>query len=256
MHPQLTVDRARRLSQLGVIDREVSADHGRPASDRPEMAHRRPVARLARYARRREPDCPRCTGRPLDEPAYSYLLGLYLGDGWLTLGQPGRLRAEHRVLRRLARSPVSREKRDVGGHARVQGIRCPENRHDRGQEHLEALAVLVPAARAWPQAHQKDRARRVAAGDRGAVSGGFRQRAVPFGRLPRCQPGAQDWGGDEHWYEYPRYLFTNNSTDILWLCGQTLDQLGVAWRFSKPNTISVARREAVARLDEFVGPKY
>jgi hypothetical protein len=28
------------------------------------------------------------------------------------------------------------------------------------------------------------------------------------------------------------------------------------WRFSKPNTISVARREAVARLDEFVGPKY
>ncbi|MGZ4435062.1 MAG: hypothetical protein ACXVW7_15755 [Trebonia sp.] len=42
----------------------------------------------------------------------------------------------------------------------------------------------------------------------------------------------------------------------LWLCGQTLDQLGVAWRFSKPNTISVARREAVARLDEFVGPKY
>ena len=44
--------------------------------------------------------------------------------------------------------------------------------------------------------------------------------------------------------------------DILWLCGQTLDQLGVAWRFSKPNTISVARREAVARLDEFVGPKY
>jgi hypothetical protein len=31
---------------------------------------------------------------------------------------------------------------------------------------------------------------------------------------------------------------------------------GVAWRFSKPNTISVARGEAVARLDEFVGPKY
>jgi hypothetical protein len=30
----------------------------------------------------------------------------------------------------------------------------------------------------------------------------------------------------------------------------------VAWRFSKPNTISVAKREAVARLDEFVGPKY
>jgi hypothetical protein len=38
------------------------------------------------------------------------------------------------------------------------------------------------------------------------------------------------------------------------LCGETLDQLGVAWRFSRRNAISVARREAVARLDEFVGP--
>jgi hypothetical protein len=54
----------------------------------------------------------------------------------------------------------------------------------------------------------------------------------------------------------PRYLFGNESADILRLCGETLDRLGVAWRFSRPNTISVARREAVARLDEFVGPKY
>ena len=36
----------------------------------------------------------------------------------------------------------------------------------------------------------------------------------------------RNWGGGDHWYEYPRYLFTNNSADILWLCGQTLDQLG------------------------------
>lgn len=60
----------------------------------------------------------------------------------------------------------------------------------------------------------------------------------------------------DRWYEYPRYLFGNESTDILRLCGETLDRLGVAWRFSRRNAISVARREAVARLDEFVGPKY
>ena len=58
------------------------------------------------------------------------------------------------------------------------------------------------------------------------------------------------------WYEYPRYLFSNKSEDILCLCGETLDQLGVAWRFSRHDTISVAARQAVARLDEFVGPKY
>jgi hypothetical protein len=64
------------------------------------------------------------------------------------------------------------------------------------------------------------------------------------------------FAGGDRWYEYPRYLFVNHSADILRLCGEALDQLGVEWRFSKPTTISVARREAVARLDEFVGPKY
>ena len=60
----------------------------------------------------------------------------------------------------------------------------------------------------------------------------------------------------ERCYEYPRYFFSNESRDILGLCGESLDRLGVAWRFSRRNAISVARREAVARLDEFVGPKY
>jgi len=60
----------------------------------------------------------------------------------------------------------------------------------------------------------------------------------------------------DRWYEYPRYQFGNESWDILRLCGEALDRLGVAWRFSRRNSISVARREAVARLDEFVGPKY
>jgi len=60
----------------------------------------------------------------------------------------------------------------------------------------------------------------------------------------------------DRWYEYPRYLFTNKSTDILGLCGEALDRLGVEWRFARWDMISVARKEAVARLDEFVGPKY
>ncbi len=60
----------------------------------------------------------------------------------------------------------------------------------------------------------------------------------------------------DHWYEYSRYQFSNKSADILRLCGEALDRFAVAWRFSRPDVISVARREAVARLDEFVGPKY
>ncbi len=60
----------------------------------------------------------------------------------------------------------------------------------------------------------------------------------------------------DRWYSYPRYLFVNRSDDILRLCGEALDRLGAEWRFAKPTTISVARRQAVARLDQFVGPKY
>jgi hypothetical protein len=48
----------------------------------------------------------------------------------------------------------------------------------------------------------------------------------------------------------------NESADILRLCGEALDQLGVAWRYSRRNSISVERREAVARLHKFIGPKY
>jgi hypothetical protein len=32
---------------------------------------------------RKPPKCPRCDDRPLDQAAYSYLLGLYLGDGYI-----------------------------------------------------------------------------------------------------------------------------------------------------------------------------
>ncbi len=57
-------------------------------------------------------------------------------------------------------------------------------------------------------------------------------------------------------YEYPRYNFSNESADIMGLCQQSLDRLSISWRMCRRNMLSVARREAVARLDEFVGPKW
>jgi hypothetical protein len=56
-------------------------------------------------------------------------------------------------------------------------------------------------------------------------------------------------------YSYPRYLFSNMSGDIQGIYTDALDQLGIAWRQNRFNSISVARREAVAALDVFVGPK-
>jgi hypothetical protein len=56
-------------------------------------------------------------------------------------------------------------------------------------------------------------------------------------------------------YSYPRYNFTNASDDIRALFCRTCDQLAIEWRQMNARNISVARRESVARLDEFVGPK-
>ena len=60
----------------------------------------------------------------------------------------------------------------------------------------------------------------------------------------------------EKTYSYTRYMFANESGDIMGLCQTSLDQLDISWRMCRRNLLSVARKEAVARLDEFVGPKW
>jgi hypothetical protein len=58
----------------------------------------------------------------------------------------------------------------------------------------------------------------------------------------------------DRWYEYPQHLFVNRSAGC---AVRRWTGWGVmAWRFSKPTATSVAPGEAVATLDEFVGPKH
>jgi hypothetical protein len=85
MYERSTVELSRLLSNLGILDREnadicgvsiASVRHWRRGSRR--MPGARPTVETAR--------CPRCHRRPLDEGPYSYLLGLYLGDGHITRG--------------------------------------------------------------------------------------------------------------------------------------------------------------------------
>jgi hypothetical protein len=67
-----------------------------------------------------------------------------------------------------------------------------------------------------------------------------------------CRVINRVWGDR---YRYPRYLFTNTSKDILQIFRDACDAIGVEHRNSKANTISVARRNSVASLDAFIGPK-
>lgn len=52
-----------------------------------------------------------------------------------------------------------------------------------------------------------------------------------------------------------RYHFTNRSEDIIGLFTAALDRLGIPWRRSTKYIVSIYRKAATARLDEFIGPK-
>ena len=55
--------------------------------------------------------------------------------------------------------------------------------------------------------------------------------------------------------EAPRYIFSNRSEDIKTLFCNSCDALGVRWTRPSAKDIAIYRRQSVARLDEFVGPK-
>ena len=66
-------------------------------------------------------------------------------------------------------------------------------------------------------------------------------------------------------YEYPRYHFTNVSTDIIGLFTKALDRLEISWKAhvrkgngkqSAAHVVSVSQRKDVALMDSFIGPKY
>jgi hypothetical protein len=206
--------------------------------------------------------CPRCATLPsLPEPAgdYAYLLGLYLGDGCISVGGhpakgvwalriacadawPG-LRSEciAAISAIRPRNKISTQQRvgctEVIAYSRHWPCLFPQ--HGPGKKHKRTIE-LAP----WQQDIVGERP--------GDFAGGlFHSDGCRFMSRVRRPLASGD-----RWYEYPRYMFTNESRDILGLCGQALDRLGVSWRYSRRNTISVARGEAVARLDEFVGPKY
>jgi hypothetical protein len=204
--------------------------------------------------------CPRCAEvKTLPEPCseYAYLLGLYLGDGCISANRdrgvwvlriacadawPGLLEDCQRAVKAIRPDNKVGTVQKVGCkevYASSKHWPCLFPQHGPGKKHNRKIE-LEPWQRAITSQHPGQFARGLFHSD------GCRFTNHVLRRLPS--------GG--RWYEYPRYMFTNESADILRLCGETLDQLGVAWRFSRRNTISVARREAVARLDEFVGPKY
>ncbi|MEV7007611.1 helix-turn-helix domain-containing protein [Streptosporangium sp. NPDC051022] len=255
MHPRETVERALRLSAQGLLDRQVAELCGVSLSA--VQKWRTGTRRVHEEQDRRHfHSCPRCHGRTLDHSAYAYLLGLYLGDGHIVLCRkgvyqlslaccddwPGLMEAAAEAMATvMPTSSVSR--RQLRGCVEIKSYSkhwtCLFPQHGPGRKHERKIALAE-----WQREITEEH------------PGLFVQGLIHSDGYRGTNRVRRRFNGSDHWYEYPRYLFKNESKDILELCGQALDMLGVEWRYAQPNTISVARREAVARLDEFVGPKH
>lgn len=246
MHPRETVDRVLRLCRTGRSIREIAR-----LTDVPEST----IAHWRRGDRRSAvlPECPRCTGTALPD-SYAYLLGAYLGDGHITIGRrgvqalsisctdawPGVMAEVHSAMGAVLGARVCRVPRrgcsDLKSYSKHWTCLFPQ--HGPGPKHARPIR-LEPWQQDIVTVHRGDLLRGLFHSDGCRINNWTRRRV----------------GGDMKRYEYPRYVFTNKSTDILGRCATALDQLHIAYSRPRPDTISVARRDAVAALDVHVGPK-
>lgn len=253
--PQQTVDSALWFSDLGLLDADNAAIHGVAVKT---------IRRWRRdYQRRGKPrgqahtstPCPRCDGGTLDEAAYAHLLGWYLGDGYLIEARRGvfalsiyndkryfSLNAEIAdTLRRVKPSGRPHIRNLPGALSTTVSWKhwpCLFPQHGPGRKHTRPI-VLAPWQREIVERHTGRFLRGLFHSD-GCRFTNWTEKTI---------------AGTRKRYEYPRYMFTNRSTDILALCGWALDLLEIDWRMANARNLSVARRAAVAALDRHVGPK-
>jgi hypothetical protein len=180
------------------------------------------------------------------------LLGAYLGDGYIVLARRGvyRLRVACDLLHLNIAWWIALAIEDVRGrraalqprlHSRALDVSsywkhwpCVLPQHGPGRKHERRIA-LMPWQQRIVDAHPDQLVRGLIHSD------GSRH----INRIKH----------QERTYEYVRYAFTNRSEDIKCIFGEACDALGVQWRVMNRDSISIARRASVARLDEFIGPK-
>lgn len=255
MRPPSEVEMALDLSARGLSTYEIARRTGVPSSTvwnwvaYPDRA----LARRARNSSQVETDLGRPWGRGR-ERAYSYLLGMYLGDGHIVRARrserlsiycddayPGIVEEVGTAIERVL-SGTSVWTRDKGGS--IESASCSVHwpcyfpQHGPGRKH-ERPIVLAHWQREIVERHPRP--------------------------LLRGLIHSDDWRGMNvaiqhtdlaiEYRTYTRYQFTNRSADIRGIFCDACDLLGVRWTQMNRWTISVARRKDVHYLDSFVGPK-
>ena len=233
------------------------------------------AGRLPAHSRIRPDGCPpphlcaRCgleahdfTGLPR---SYVYLLGIYLGDGCISVGP----RAVHRLRIFLdLRYPALIDECEAAVHEAVPRNRV--NRLERTSNYVErsepSNVELSAYSKAWPclfpqHGPGKKHERRIFLSEWQRQLAGRWPAALLRGlihsdgcRFTNTRGAADSWSA-------PRYAFGNVSTDITSIFCTACDRLGLRWTAAFPKdegkavTIYVSRKADVARMDEFIGPK-
>jgi hypothetical protein len=257
VHDPKLREQAIALARSGVRNAEIGQRLGIPPGTIGYWLHIDRAKRGESPGRQRP--CHRCSGAPLDLAAYSYLLGLYLGDGHIVLQSraaclritctqtwPGLMDAAETAVRAVfPHNQTFRIRRTGCSNVTVVSthLPCLFPQHGPGKKH-ERVIALEPWQQDIVDAYPWELIRGLVHSDGCRITNWTQH----FRR------------GELRRYEYPRYFFTNVSDDIRQLYCDTLDKVGVEWRVTRrgdrPYNISVARREAVALMDQHVGPKF
>lgn len=194
--------------------------------------------------------CERCGSPHLhahDSPSYSYLLGLYLGDGCLS----PHARGVHRLRIVLDTAYPGIVEEAVGAIAEIRGRPAHVLRR-------ESACVQVSSYwRGWPclfpqhgPGKKHDRAIFLADWQEGVVDRwpGELLRGLVHSDGCRFQNTGRSWSA-------PRYSFSNRSAGVRSIFCSACDRLGLHWTTAGAYTIYVSRKADVATLDRFIGPK-
>lgn len=194
--------------------------------------------------------------RPPSPAPYSYLLGLYLGDGCIGTSASHSpqltltLDAQYSKIIDAAAEAMqtSMPEANVGTCRGAGMIKVYSShpawleafpQHGPGRKHTRVIELA-----GWQQAlthvYPQELVRGLIHSDGSRVTNRF-QTKLPSGRVAE--------------YSYVRYFFTNYSADIRRIFCDHCDLLGIRWTQSSFKNISIANRESVTTLDSFIGPK-
>jgi hypothetical protein len=247
VHPRHLRVEAIQLHEAGASARTISSKLSIPHGTIVTWLYRRrsrPMA-VPRW-------CWRCSDPPEPIPAtdaYAYLLGQYLGDGHLALTP------RVPVLRIACTNAYPVIMDECEGAMRSLLAKSVQRVRSVGCTYIQSCSMHWPCL--LPQAGPGKKH------ERAIVLREWQREIVAAhpGRLVRglfhsdgCRVINQVTVRGQT-YLYPRYFFDNESSEILGICGEALDRLGVRWRRNRRNSLSVARRESVSILDGVVGAK-